>query len=73
MPEIDWNKESECVLKAILKRKKVPLTELVVKLKQRGINETYASVVNKINRGTFSAAFLLQCLDAIDCKELSLK
>jgi hypothetical protein len=32
------------------------------------VEETKASVDSKISRGTFSAAFKIQCLNAIGCK-----
>ncbi|WP_244571360.1 DUF6471 domain-containing protein [Mesorhizobium carmichaelinearum] len=36
------------------------------------IHETERNLNNKISRGGFTAAFLLQCLEAIEVKELRL-
>ena len=35
-----------------------------------GVPESEQSIANKISRGSFSAMFMIQCLDAIDCKTL---
>jgi hypothetical protein len=40
---------------------------LATKLSRLGIKETERNLSNKISRGGFSAAFLIQCLDAIGC------
>jgi hypothetical protein len=40
-------------------------------LNEYGFNETKISVETKIYRGTFSAAFLFQCLNVINCRTLN--
>ena len=45
-----------------------PSDELINRLQAIGVGETKASVESKISRGTFSVAFLLECLSAIGCK-----
>ena len=50
---------------ADLKRKGVTYGQLVEKLTAMGISEKEVNVRNKLSRGKFSAAFLLQCLTAI--------
>lgn len=72
MADTYWNDEAKAILKSVLGRNRVSQRQLVARLKEIGVDETYASVVNKVNRGTFSAAFMIQCLRAIDCKELSI-
>jgi len=37
-----------------------------------GVAETDRNLANKISRGSFTAAFLLECLSAIGCKEVRL-
>lgn len=70
--------EKECIdktkglLKAEIKRKNVTYDMLVLKLKHMGLDETVENINNKINRGKFSAIFLLQCLSAIGSKKLGL-
>ena len=46
-------------------KRAVSNAELAILLKEFGIDETKASIDSKISRGTFSAAFLIQCLNAM--------
>ena len=69
----DWAKEARTLLKAELKRKEVGYQELADRLAAEGTPETKASITNKIARGTFTAAFMLQCLKAIGCKSVILR
>jgi hypothetical protein len=48
-----------------LKRKGVTYAGLVEKLGEIGVDEKEANVKNKLSRGKFTAAFMLQCLSAI--------
>lgn len=68
MEYFDWNKQAKRLLKSELVRRGISNDELVGRLQAIGVEETKASVESKISRGTFSAAFLLQCLNAIGCK-----
>ncbi|MBW8300781.1 MAG: hypothetical protein K0M60_14360 [Hydrogenophaga sp.] len=54
------------LLKAELKRKGVTYAQLVERLAQLGVDEKEVNVRNKLSRGKFTAAFLLQCLEAIE-------
>ena len=65
MQEIDWNEKVKRLLKSELVRRGVSSEDLVALLKNIGVEETKASIDSKISRGTFSAAFLIQCLNAI--------
>jgi hypothetical protein len=68
MPEhTDWELMAANILKAELKRKGVTYAQLVEKLAVMGIDEKEVNVRNKLSRGKFTAAFLLQCLTAIGC------
>lgn len=60
------------ILKAELKRKGVGYRELAEKLTASGIPETERNLANKIARGTFTAAFFIQCLTAIGTSALRL-
>jgi hypothetical protein len=53
------------LLKAELKRKGVTYAQLVEKLAAIGVDEKEVNVRNKLSRGKFTAAFLLQCFSAI--------
>ena len=66
-----WNKYIKALLKAELVKRGLTIDDLTELLNQKGIKETKSSVHSKISRGTFSAAFLLQCLNVIGCKDFS--
>ncbi|MEQ1929650.1 MAG: DUF6471 domain-containing protein [Parvularculaceae bacterium] len=60
------------LLKGELKRRGVTYAQLAEKLAEIGVQENERNLNNKISRGGFSAAFLLQCLNAIGCATLQL-
>jgi len=68
MVDFNWNEQAKRLLKSELVRRGITNDELVDRLQMIGVEETKASVESKISRGTFSAAFLLQCLNVIGCK-----
>lgn len=73
MPEkTDWEAKAANLLKAELKRKGVTYAQLVEKLAAIGVIEREVNIRNKLSRGKFTAAFLLQCLKAIGATHLSL-
>ncbi len=60
----DWEMKAANLLKAELKRKGVTYAQLIEKLAEIGVEEKEANLKNKLSRGTFTAAYLLQCLTA---------
>lgn len=66
-----WQDHAKGLLKAELKRRSMTYKELANRLTASGTPETEANLANKISRGSFSAAFLLQCLNAIGCNNVS--
>ena len=64
----DWNEKAKRLLKSELVRRGYSTNDLVALLDRIGVKETKTSIDSKISRGTFSAAFLIQCLNAIGCK-----
>ena len=68
----EWEKQAANLLKSELKRKGVTYAQLVERLADIGINEKEVNVANKLSRGKFSAAFMLQCLSAIGSSQLHL-
>ncbi|MBZ0163416.1 MAG: DUF6471 domain-containing protein [Notoacmeibacter sp.] len=73
MPErTDFEALAANLLKAELKRKGVTYSALVEKLASIGVDEKEANIRNKLSRGKFTAAFLLQCLSAIGTNTLHL-
>jgi hypothetical protein len=68
-----WEERSKRFLKAELARADIGYRELAERLKKHGLQETEASIANKISRGTFSATFLLASLKAIEREQVSLQ
>jgi Domain of unknown function (DUF6471) len=60
------------LLKGELKRRGVTYGMLVEKLAAIGVVDSERNLNNKISRGGFSGAFLLQCLEAIGVSTLQL-
>ena len=65
MHATDWNEKAKRLLKSELIRRGIGSGDLVTLLENIGVEETKASIDSKISRGTFSAAFLIQCLNAM--------
>lgn len=68
----EWAIKAKNILKAELKRKGVSYRELSERLTAMGSEIGEQGVNNKISRGGFSAAFFLQCLEAIGVQQVSL-
>jgi len=68
----DWAKKAKNLLKSELKRKGVSYAELVVKLDAIGVKDSERNIANKLARGTFTAVFFIQCLEAIGCQKLEI-
>lgn len=68
----DWEAMAANLLKAELKRRGVTYAQLVERLAAIGVDEKEANVRNKLSRGKFTAAYLIQCLTAIGCSSLRL-
>jgi hypothetical protein len=68
----EYEEKAKNLLKGELKRRGVTYAQLVEKLGALGLQETERNLANKISRGGFTGAFLIQCLDAIGCRSLQL-
>ena len=68
----DYEALAANLLKAELKRKGVTYAQLVDKLAEIGVDEKEVNIRNKLSRGKFTAAFLLQCLRAIEVRQFAL-
>lgn len=68
----DWESRAANLLKAELKRRGVTYAGLVEQLAEIGVTEKEVNIRNKLSRGKFTAAFMLQCLVAIGCSSLHL-
>ena len=65
----EWETKAANLLKAELKKKGITYAQLVEKLEGIGICEKEVNVRNKLSRGKFTAAFLLQCLSAVGSQQ----
>lgn len=73
MPDqTEWETKAANLLKAELKRKGVTYAQLVERLAAIGIDEKEVNIRNKLSRGKFTAAFMLQCLTAADVESVRL-
>lgn len=62
---VEYETRAKNLLKAELKRRGITYAGLAEMLAAVGVVENERNLNNKISRGGFTAAFLLQCLDAI--------
>jgi 3-mercaptopyruvate sulfurtransferase SseA len=68
----DWQAQVKGILKGELKRRNVSYANLASKLADMGIKDSERNIANKIARGSFTAVFFLQCLEAIGCETVHL-
>ena len=66
------SEDAKAILKAELKRRGMTYGDLVERLAVHGVAESEANLRNKISRGSFTAAFFLQCLLAIGCEHVQI-
>lgn len=69
----EWEERAANLLKAELKKRGITYAQLVDKLADLGVSENERNVRNKLSRGKFTAAFMLQCLTAIGVSSLALE
>ena len=67
-----WDAHARNLVKGELARRGLNYDDLVLRLKKIGVDDNANNLRSKINRGTFSATFLLQVLQAIGCKSLDI-
>jgi hypothetical protein len=72
-PDQERQDRVKAVLKAELVRRGVSYRDLADRLARIGVRETERNIANKLSRGTFTAAFFVACLDAIECRVLRLR
>jgi len=66
--QTEWETKAANLLKAELKRNGVTYAQLAELIGDKEVN-----IRNKLSRGKFSAAFMLQCLAAIGVDSLALR
>ena len=67
-----WTDAAKALLKSELKRRNMSYQDLADKLTAAGSPEDVRNLTNKIARGSFTAAFLLECLHLIGCSTVRL-
>src|SRR5215207_6935882 len=68
--EDDWADEVKRMLRAEMTRRGVTYDQLAVRLAAIGVNDSSVNIRNKVARGKFTAAFLIQCLTALGARSL---
>jgi hypothetical protein len=69
----DWPAKVKGILKAELKRRDLSYADLADKLAAIGVKDNERNISNKISRGSFTAVFFVQCLEAIGVKTVHLE
>ncbi len=69
---VEFEAKAKSLLKSEIKRRGFTYAALADRLTGMGVSETERNLNNKISRGGFSAAFFLQCLEALGSKQLIL-
>lgn len=70
---VEYETRAKNLLKGELKRRGITYEGLAEKLATIGVTENARNLNNKISRGGFTAAFLVQCLEAIGATSLRLQ
>lgn len=68
----DWQAKVKGLLKGELKRRNLSYADLAEKLADIGVQDDERNISNKISRGSFTAVFFVQCMEAISCKTIRL-
>lgn len=68
----DWQALVKGLLKAELKRRNLSYADLAEKLKAIGVKDNERNIANKIARGSFTAVFFVQCMEAIGVRTMHL-
>lgn len=70
--DANWAAKAKNLLRAEMVKRGLNYAALAEKLKAIGVHDNERNLANKIARGSFTAAFFLQCLKAIDVQTLHL-
>ena len=69
----DINRAISSFIKGQLKYKQLSYKKLVERLNEKGVDCTLSGFTTKLNRGTFSASFFIQCLDVLEYESPDVK
>lgn len=62
----EYEDRAKDMVREAMKAQGVTVDQLTERLKAIGVDMSSGGVANKISRGGFSSAFLLQCMDALE-------
>ena len=62
----EWNSEASAIVKSILQRKRVKISELAKMFADNGYNYSHQALINMLNRGTFKFSFVLQVMRLLE-------
>ncbi len=68
----DWQTKVKGLLRAELARRQLSYADLAEKLQAIGVKEDPRNIKNKIGRGSFTAVFFFQCMEAIGVQNIHL-
>ena len=68
----DWEAQVKGLLKAELRKRNLTYADLATKLTAIGVKAEARNISNKIGRGSFTAVFFVQCMEAIGCNTVHL-
>ncbi len=71
--EDEWAEVAKRLLRTEMTRRGLTYEGLADRLAAIGVTDTVVNLRNKVARGRFTAVFLLQCMEAIGCRELRLE
>ena len=70
---MNWENEARRIVRAELVRRGITYKGLAARLVAIGVKETEGSIANKMSRGTFTFVFVLQCLQAVGAKSMTME
>jgi hypothetical protein len=68
----DWKAQVKGLLKSELAKKNMTYADLAEKLAAIGVKDSERNISNKISRGSFTAVFFVQCMEAIGTRTIHL-
>lgn len=61
----EYEEKAKALLRYAMVQKGIGIEELAARLEKMGVQISAGGLANKISRGGFSSAFLLQCMEAM--------
>ena len=68
----EWQAKVKGLLRAELARRQLSYADLADRLQAIGVKEDPRNIKNKIGRGSFTAVFFFQCMEAIGVQHIHL-